>query len=163
MHVFVIIHPVQDSNSVCVSFILKLCINYCITFYFYNFVILNKIITLFKFLLVSLDSTMYVIRFFMQTTLQVCNFGSRFIKYEKRAKLPSICWSSLYNIFDEFRGHIFQQIIGISMGTICALLHADLFYYSYESDFTQKLIKDKNNYRSSSFESNILMIFCQLI
>ena len=133
MHVFVIIHPVQDSNSVCVCFILKLCINYCITFYSYNFVILNKIITLFIFLLVSLDST---------CMLYVSLCRQRY-KYENRAKLPSICWSSLYNIFDEFRGHIFQQIIGISMGTICALLHADLFYYSYESDFTQKLIKDK--------------------
>lgn len=44
-------------QCVCVCFILKLCINYCITFYFYNFVILNKIITLFKLWLVSLDST----------------------------------------------------------------------------------------------------------
>ena len=38
------------------------------------------------------------------------------------------------NIFLEFGGRIFQQTNGISMGTNCALLLANLFSHSYESD-----------------------------
>ena len=43
------------------------------------------------------------------------------------------------NIFVEFGGHIFQQVIGIPMGTNCAPLLADLFLYSYEADFIENL------------------------
>ena len=39
------------------------------------------------------------------------------------------------NIFVEFGGRIFQQTIGIPMGTNCAPLLADLFLYSYEAEF----------------------------
>ena len=35
------------------------------------------------------------------------------------------------------------QVVGIPMGTNCAPLLADLFLYSYESEFLQKLVKDK--------------------
>ena len=45
------------------------------------------------------------------------------------------------NIFVECGGVIFQQVIGIPMGTNCAPLLADLFLYSYEADFIQTLIK----------------------
>ena len=41
----------------------------------------------------------------------------------------------------EFGGRIFQQTIGIPMGTICAPLHADLFLYSYEAEFVQCLLQ----------------------
>ena len=43
------------------------------------------------------------------------------------------------NIFVEFGGRIFQQTIGIPMGTNCAPLLADLFLYSYEAEFVQSL------------------------
>ena len=36
------------------------------------------------------------------------------------------------NIFVSFGGALFQQVVGISMGTNCAPLLADLFLYSYE-------------------------------
>ena len=39
------------------------------------------------------------------------------------------------NIFVEFGGFIFQQTVGIPMGTNCAPLLADLFLYSYEAEF----------------------------
>ena len=39
------------------------------------------------------------------------------------------------NIFVEFGGQFFQQVIGIPMGTYCAPLLVDLFSYSYEADF----------------------------
>ena len=42
------------------------------------------------------------------------------------------------NVFVEFGGRIFQQTIGIPMGTNCAPLLADLFLYSYKAEFVQK-------------------------
>ena len=39
------------------------------------------------------------------------------------------------NIFVKFGGCLFRQVIGIPMGTTCAPLLADLFLYSYESEF----------------------------
>jgi hypothetical protein len=47
------------------------------------------------------------------------------------------------NIFVSFGGTLFQQVVGIPMGTNCVPLLADLFLYSYESEFLQKLVKDK--------------------
>ena len=47
------------------------------------------------------------------------------------------------NIFVSFGGILFQQVVGIPMGTNCAPLLADLFLYSYESQFLQKLVNDK--------------------
>ena len=54
------------------------------------------------------------------------------------------------NIFVEFGGRIFQQTIGILMGTNCAPLLADLFLYSYEADFVQLKITLPNNSISPS-------------
>ena len=45
------------------------------------------------------------------------------------------------NIFVEFDGRIFQQTIGIPMGTNCAPSLADLFLYSYEAEFVQSLLQ----------------------
>ena len=45
------------------------------------------------------------------------------------------------NNFVEFGGRIFQQTIGIPIGTNCALLLADLFLCSYEAEFVQSLLK----------------------
>ena len=47
------------------------------------------------------------------------------------------------NIFVEFGGQVFQQTIGIPMGTNCAPLLADLFLYSYEARFIQGLLQKK--------------------
>ena len=40
---------------------------------------------------------------------------------------------SIDNIYVEFGGHVYQQTVGIPMGTNCAPLVAYLFLYSYES------------------------------
>ena len=45
------------------------------------------------------------------------------------------------NIFVIFGGRVFQQTVGISMCTNCALRLADLFLYLYETDFIQGLLK----------------------
>ena len=55
------------------------------------------------------------------------------------------------NIFVECGGLIFQQVIGIPMGTNCAPLLADLFLYSYEAEFIQTLIKSGNRRLAKSF------------
>ena len=44
------------------------------------------------------------------------------------------------NIFVKLGGHLFRQVIGIPMGTNCAPFFADLFLYSYESDFQDNML-----------------------
>ena len=45
------------------------------------------------------------------------------------------------NIYVRFGGQRFRQMVGIPVGTNCAPLLADLFLYSYENEFLDKLIK----------------------
>ena len=45
------------------------------------------------------------------------------------------------NIFVQFGGSLFRQVIGIPMGTNCAPLLADLFLYSYENEFLDNMIR----------------------
>ena len=40
--------------------------------------------------------------------------------------------------------HVFQQSVGIPMGTNFAPLLADLFLFSYEAEFVQELLRDNN-------------------
>ena len=47
------------------------------------------------------------------------------------------------NIYVQFDGMVYQQIVGIPMGTKCAPLIADLFLYCYERDFMSDLQKSK--------------------
>ena len=44
------------------------------------------------------------------------------------------------NIYARFGGQLLRQMVG--MGTNCAPLLADLFLYSYENEFLDKLIKE---------------------
>ena len=37
------------------------------------------------------------------------------------------------NIFVQFEGMVYQEIVGIPMGTNCAPLKADLFSYCYDT------------------------------
>ena len=53
------------------------------------------------------------------------------------------------NIFVECGGEVFQQVIGIPMGTNCAPLLADIFLYSY--DFIQTLIRSGKRHLAKSF------------
>ena len=46
------------------------------------------------------------------------------------------------NIYVRFGGQLFLQMAGISIGTNCAPLLADLFLYSYENEFLDKLVKE---------------------
>ena len=55
------------------------------------------------------------------------------------------------NIFVVFGGKVFQQIVGIPMGTYCAPLLADIFLYSYEAEFIQSLLSTGKKKLASQF------------
>ena len=50
-----------------------------------------------------------------------------------------------------FAGKVFQQIVGIPMGTNCAPLLADIFLYSYEAEFIQSLLSTGRKQLASRF------------
>ena len=47
------------------------------------------------------------------------------------------------NIYVQFDGIVYQQIVGVPMGNYCAPLIANLFLYCYERDFMSNLQKSK--------------------
>ena len=55
------------------------------------------------------------------------------------------------NIFVVFGGKVFQQIVGIPMGTNCAPLLADIFLYSYEAEIIQSLLSTGKKKIASQF------------
>ena len=78
------------------------------------------------------------------------NYGSKFVVvgynstyFSNKIQKGKTCYSEeqvismleflIDNIFVSFGGTLFQQVVGIPMGTNCAPLLADLFLYSYES------------------------------
>ena len=54
------------------------------------------------------------------------------------------------NIFVSFGGTLFQQVVGIPMGTNCAPLLADLFLYSWVG-VSSKFVKDKKIHEARAF------------
>ena len=63
--------------------------------------------------------------------------------------------------------NIFQQIIGITMGTYCSPLLADIFLYSYEGEFIQSLLstsrKSNGWHLSKTSHIDTSMTYCPLI
>jgi hypothetical protein len=57
------------------------------------------------------------------------------------------------NIYVVVGGQVFQQSVGIPMGTNCASLLAELFLYSNEAEFIQKLYHKKKKYLVVAFNS----------
>ena len=55
------------------------------------------------------------------------------------------------NIFVKFGGCIFHQVIGIPIGTNCVPFLADLFLYSYESEFLDSLVRSGRRKLDRSF------------
>ena len=53
---------------------------------------------------------------------------------------------------------MFQQTIGIPMGTNCALLLADLFLHAYEADYLQGVLKNKDGKLAQTFNSRFRYI-----
>ena len=52
-----------------------------------------------------------------------------------------ITFAKIDNIFVQFGGCLFFQVIGIPIGTNCAPLHANLFLYSYENEFLNNMTR----------------------
>ena len=52
-----------------------------------------------------------------------------------------------------FGTNLYIQIVGIPMGTNCALLVADLFLFCYERDFMKDLSSDNKAYIIKAFNS----------
>ena len=55
------------------------------------------------------------------------------------------------NIFVQFGGCLFHQVIGILVGANCAPLLADLFLYSYENEFLDNIIRSGHRRLARSF------------
>ena len=51
----------------------------------------------------------------------------------------------------QFGECLFRRVIGIPMGTNCALLIADLYLYSYENEFLDNIIKSGHRSLARSF------------
>ena len=80
-----------------------------------------------------------------------------FIKVKSTKKVKMLDFL-IDNIFFTFGGRVFQQTVGIPMGTNCAPLHADLFLYYYEADFMQELLRKKDKKLAISFNSTFRYI-----
>ena len=59
----------------------------------------------------------------------------------------------LDNIYIRFGSKLYRQIVGIPMGTNCALLVADLFLFCYERDFMLSLSEDNQSGVIEAFNS----------
>ena len=67
------------------------------------------------------------------------------------------------NIFVVFAGKVFQQTVGIPMGTNCAPLLADIFLYSCKAEFIQSLLSTgkKQHFGSISLTGiYMFMMYC---
>ena len=77
--------------------------------------------------------------------LPLCKIPLLLVVLPKRYKLWScqkMCDALHYlldNIFIRFGSKLYRQIVGIPMGTNCAPLVADLFFFCYERDFMLSL------------------------
>ena len=74
-------------------------------------------------------------------------FTSGAVKYYSLWSCQKVCESLTLlsdNIYIRFGSKIYRQIIGISMGTNCAPLVADLFLFCYERDFMLSLQRITN-------------------
>jgi hypothetical protein len=65
--------------------------------------------------------------------------------------MKSVLGFLVENIYVVFGDQVFQQSVGIPVGTNCVPLLADLFLYSYEAEFVQKLLQDNNKKLAMSF------------
>ena len=59
----------------------------------------------------------------------------------------------LDNIYFRFGSNLYRQIVGMPMGTSCALLVADLFLFCYQRDFMLSLSEDKQSDVIEAFNS----------
>jgi hypothetical protein len=88
----------------------------------------------------------------------VINFCDSFSNEDSTHKYSEVDFKEMLgflidNLFVIFSNQIFQQTVGIPMSTNCAHLSADLFLYTYETEFIQKLLREKNKPLAVVFNS----------
>ena len=59
---------------------------------------------------------------------------------------------------NRFGGQLFQQMVSIPMGTNCGPLLADLFLYSFENEFSDKLIKEGKRKLARKFNYHTVIL-----
>ena len=67
------------------------------------------------------------------------------------------------NIYVRFGGQFLRQMVGIPMGTNCVPLLADLFLYSYENEYLDKLIKAKESLLEGSIYHIVILMTLSLL
>jgi hypothetical protein len=89
-----------------------------------------------------------------------------FVKYHSdctrkysEVEIKKILEFLIYNIYVVVGGQIFRQFVGIPMGTKCAPLLAELFLYSYEAEFIQRLLHEKKKTFCCCLQFDISMTF----
>ena len=96
---------------------------------------------------------------------KISDGGVGIVDFELKLRAIKASWKNKYteediikmleflvdNIFVVFAGKVFQQIVGIPMGTNCAPLLADIFLYSYEAEFIQSLLSAGKKQLASQF------------
>jgi hypothetical protein len=75
-----------------------------------------------------------------------------------RVKIEKMLEFIIDNNYVGVGGQVFQQFVGISMGTNCAPLLKDLFLYSHEAGFIQTLPHEKKIYLAVTFNSTFRYI-----
>ena len=81
-------------------------------------------------------------------------FTSEHLNGDNKYTVNDICKMIKFlvdNIYVRFGGQLFRQMVGIPMGTNCALLLADLFLCSYENEFLDKLVQEGNRKLARKF------------
>ena len=83
------------------------------------------------------------------THIKVCRnksyFTSNPLNGDSKYTADDICKMTeflVHNIYVRIGGQLFQQMVGIPIRANCAPLLADLFLYSYENEFLDKLIEE---------------------
>jgi hypothetical protein len=76
-------------------------------------------------------------------------------KYSE-AKIKSMLGFLVHNMYVVFGDQVFQQSVGIPMGTNCTLLLIDVISYWYEAEFVQKLLRDDNKILAVSFNRTFM-------
>ena len=95
-----------------------------------------------------------------------CNNRNAFFTSEKPTKnhawtCQNVCNALTFlldNIFIRFGTKLYRQVVGISMGTYCASLAADLFLFCYERDFVMSLSGDKQADVNDAFNTTSIYL-----
>ena len=95
----------------------------------------------------------------------ICHQKYYFVKYHSystnkysEVEIKKMLEFLIDNIYVVVEGQVFQQSVGIRIGTNCAHLLVDLFLFSYEEQFIKKLLHEKKMSLAVAFNSTLRYI-----